>query len=197
KMEVSNDNVSRRGNFYVDEFCLRVNGIIMMFVGWITLAHSITCAASYQVIAAIRGGTFSLLMPYVKKHELGKIFLQDGVIFHGVNMKYFQEQYKELIFLITNVNNFTVKHDDELGRLSKATLDMNLFISVLPLVFNLPWTSNVILIIGAIFTRLTINESSVTIAIDSFRISESMEVTPCDTINVIVDSTTTTTNDCE
>ncbi|CAF0944284.1 unnamed protein product [Didymodactylos carnosus] len=108
--------------------------------------------------------------------NLEKSFLQDEVIFRGVNMKYFQEQYKDLIFLITNVKNFTVKHDDGLDELSKANLDMNLFISVLPLVFNLPWTSNVILIIGAILTRLTINESSVTIAIDSFRISESMSV---------------------
>jgi hypothetical protein len=97
---------------------------------------------------------------HLKKYALDKRFLQDENIFCHKNNTFIYIHYDEVISLLNNMNNITVKYH-KLNDLCTQNLNLNILVSILPFILNTPRTSNIFIIIGSIIARFPITESPI------------------------------------
>lgn len=154
------------------------------FFNGLNYAQSLTNDPSYMLIGGLMwGGIFTILivigaydygvvkggiekfseyeysLRYMKLYNLGNLYLQDENILLHMNKTYVDIYYKNLTSLLMNLDMYDVKND-ALDRLIKQNVNINIFIALLPFVLNLSWATNIFIIVGTIFNRIVIGESS-------------------------------------
>ena len=117
-------------------------GSIIFFIGYGNTQASFDAMKTYEES-----------LSNITKYELGKRFLEDEKVCVNRNLSYMDIYYKHLIYVLNNINNFTVKNKNAEDLLILSA-NICIFTSVLPLVLNSPWSSNIFIIIGAVVARV-------------------------------------------
>ena len=97
-------------------------------------------------------------LEFIKRYELGKLFMQDTMVFGNSNATYIELYYNELQFLLNNVGNLSISYS-ELDIISHESANINILLSSFPFILNLPRFSNIFILIGCIMTKITISTS--------------------------------------
>ena len=96
----------------------------------------------------------------MQQYMLSKRFLQDENVFCQKNYTYIYIHYKQVISLLNNADNLSLKYH-QLNNLCTQNLNLNILVAIFPFVLNTPWSSNVVIITGSFIARFPIVNSSV------------------------------------
>lgn len=106
-------------------------------------------------------------MQEVKKYDMGAFLFRDDLISNCLNTTYVNSRYEKLILILDNVHMLGV-NDVNITALSDEIANMNIVIALMSIGLDVNWSSNVLMVLCAVSSRLIMNENKQLVTILSF-----------------------------
>ena len=114
-----------------------------------------------------RWNTVNEAMQEVKKYDMGAFLFRDDLISNCLNTTYVNSRYEKLILILNNVHMLGV-NDVNITALSDEIANMNIVIALMSIGLDVNWSSNVLMVLCAVSSRLIMNENKQLVTILSF-----------------------------
>ena len=99
--------------------------------------------------AEVLSNKLEINLAYLQRFSMGKIFIGDTDLFSAENKTLLLTRYSELMLMIEDLSKYEVKKN-YLMEVMLLNAYVNVFLSMLPMLYNSPWSINFVFVFGSV-----------------------------------------------